>query len=87
MAMPVGSGSSGIEREWSTMKITSTRSVRTSALPEFQALASARAQALLEELDTWLSNHEAAGDKSGQGRYVSLGIYYFERENEGDNRS
>ena len=36
---------------------------------------------LLEEFDAWLAKHEvAAGDQDhDHGRYVSLGIYYYEK--------
>jgi hypothetical protein len=33
---------------------------------------------LLEELDTWLSQHEA--DKDSGAIYVSLGVYYNEQD-------
>jgi hypothetical protein len=46
---------------------------------EFRALSAARAQALLEELDAWLSRHEIDPDDPEQAaQYVSLGIYYSE---------
>jgi len=58
----------------------SNHRVRAEALPEFRALSSRKAQALLEEFDAWLAKHEvAAGEQDDdQGRYVSLGIYYYE---------
>ena len=39
-----------------------------------------KAQQLLEQFDTWLSEHEieAGEQESDQGHYVSLGIYYYE---------
>lgn len=55
----------------------SNHSVRADALPEFQSLAAGKAQALLEELDAWLSAHET-GDRAEPGRYASLGVYYYE---------
>jgi hypothetical protein len=57
----------------------SNHRVREDALPEFQALAANRGQALLEELDAWLTRHEVAGDAADGERahYVSLGIYYY----------
>ena len=42
---------------------------------DFQALSAEKSQALLEELDAWLSEHEITGDVAG--RYVSLGIYFY----------
>ena len=58
----------------------SNHRVRAEALPEFRALSSRKAQALLEEFDAWLAKHEiAASDQDDdQGHYVSLGIYYYE---------
>lgn len=58
----------------------SNHRVRAEALPEFRALSSRKAQALLEEFDAWLAKHEiTAGDQDDdQGHYVSLGIYYYE---------
>ena len=53
--------------------------VSTSALPAFQKLSAEKAQALLEELDTWLSTHEAGSSQDSEpGKYVSLGIYYYD---------
>lgn len=59
----------------------SNHAVRADALPAFRLLSSQKAQALLEELDDWLTRHEAepTADASAQ-QYVSLGIYYFERK-------
>jgi len=71
---------SGAEARRFQRKVSNHR-VRADALPEFRALSSRRAQALLEELDAWLAKHEVAAgaqDDNGQGQYVSLGIYYYE---------
>lgn len=54
----------------------STTQLSKSAKQRFQALSAKRAQALLEELDAWLLEHEA--DASEEAQYVSLGIYYYE---------
>ncbi len=63
-------------------KVSSHR-VRADAVAEFQALSSAKSQALLEEFDAWLAKHEAGADEPGH--YVSLGIYFHERtDNEED---
>jgi len=60
-------------------KVSNLR-INTDALPAFQTLSAEKAQALLEELDAWLTEHEVdAGQDSEQGKYVSLGIYYYER--------
>ena len=61
----------------------STVHVATSAVPAFRALSAERAQALLEELDAWLTLHEVGAAGVGADevpRYVSLGIYYYESE-------
>ncbi len=53
------------------------------AVPAFQALSAERAQNLLEELDTWLTQHEVGAETAGTHeapRYVSLGIYYYESD-------
>ncbi len=62
-------------------KVSNLR-VRADALPAFRALSAEKAQALLEELDAWLTAHEAQASDDGDAasaRYVSLGIYFFER--------
>ena len=51
------------------------------ALPEFRKLSSARAQALLEELDVYLSRHDRDENPAADGGSrieAGLGIYYFE---------
>ena len=61
----------------------SSACVAASAVPAFRTLSAERAQALLEELDTWLAHREigaAAAGRSEEARYVSLGIYYYESE-------
>jgi hypothetical protein len=59
------------------------------ALPEFRKLSAQKAQALLEHLDEWLSQHDrdTQPDVVGTKRNrAGLGIYYFEEpyEEEGD---
>jgi len=55
--------------------------VPVEALKEFRRLSGAQAQALLEQLDKWLSQHDRdthpATQGSGQMR-TGVGIYYFE---------
>ena len=63
--------------KWFQRKVSNPR-IQTDALPEFTEYSRKRAQALLEELDTWLSQHEA--DKDSDAKYVSLGIYYNEQD-------
>ena len=50
---------------------------------EFKMLANSHSQALLEELDAWLSENEVDPDDEN-ARYVSLGIYYYERIRSGE---
>jgi len=51
------------------------------AARDFRTLSSDKAQALLEELNAWLAEHEQLDrDAAEQGTQVSLGIYYFETE-------
>ncbi|RUM92657.1 MAG: hypothetical protein DSZ27_02570 [Thiomicrospira sp.] len=52
------------------------------ALSQFEQLANQKSQALLEELDHWLSQHEAKHDKDSQ--YVSLGIYFYQKDSNGE---
>jgi len=60
----------------------SNHRVHADALPAFRALSAVKSQALLEELDAWLSEHEVSDDAQDEagGRYVSLGIYFYERD-------
>ena len=60
----------------------SNSTVRVDAVPEFRRLSAEKAQALLEELDAWLSRHEVSRttDDKSNGQYVSLGIYYSEHQ-------
>jgi len=54
------------------------------ALQEFRRLSGTQAQALLERLDKWLSQHDR--DTSGTGGTgqirTGIGIYYFEEDME-----
>lgn len=56
----------------------STAVLDKSAIEEFKALAENRSQALLEELDAWLTLNEVRADDD-DARYVSLGIYFYEQ--------
>jgi hypothetical protein len=60
----------------------SNSAVRADAVPAFRSLSAEKAQALLEELDAWLSRHEVPHitDDESDGQYVSLGIYYSEHQ-------
>lgn len=72
--MVTGDHNKRFQRKVSTTKLSKT------ATQEFQHISAKHAQALLEELDGWLSEHEAAVNEDSQ--YVSLGIYYYESNNE-----
>jgi hypothetical protein len=57
--------------------------VPAEALQEFRRLSGAQAQALLERLDKWLSQHDrdAHPKTTGTGRMrTGIGIYYFEED-------
>jgi len=47
-------------------------------LPAFRKLAEEKSQQLLEELDQWLSQHEADPNEQ-HPTYVALGIYFFDK--------
>ena len=52
-------------------------------IPKFRKLSVARAQALLEQLDKWLSQHDRDVQRTveGSGRMrAGIGIYYFEED-------
>jgi hypothetical protein len=55
------------------------------SIKQFKDLSKKQSQALLEELDAWMSQHEVAQDDDN-ARYVSLGIYYYEQENSGEKK-
>jgi len=66
----------------------SNHRTRADALPAFRALSAEKSQALLEELDAWLAAHEIdASEDDSAGHYVSLGIYFFERDSDTENKS
>lgn len=57
--------------------------VKPAVLPEFRKLSASRAQALLEDLNQWLSTREMDSPSAApntERKYVSLGIYYHERD-------
>lgn len=56
----------------------STHVLNKDAIEEFARLSSDKSQALLEELDVWLSENEVKPDDE-KAAYVSLGIYYYEQ--------
>lgn len=56
----------------------SEHQLRTDAVAEFHTLSSKKSQALLEEMDAWLNEHQVRDDDEDVGMYVSLGIYLYE---------
>ena len=60
----------------------STHKLASSHVDEFQKDASRRSQALLEELDGWLNEHETQDKNDSQ--YVSLGINYYQNNPESE---
>ncbi len=58
-------------------------SVPAAAVPAFRALSKAKAQALLEQFDRWLEEHDV-GNPPGQPDLprarVGMGIYYFQED-------
>ena len=61
----------------------SNHRVAVEAIGEFQALSALKAQDLLEQFDAWLAEHEIGADnqEADHSRYVSVGIYYYEKSN------
>ena len=56
----------------------STRLLNKKSVEEFKALSNKQSQALLEDLDAWLSDNEVDADDENAS-YVSLGIYFYEQ--------
>lgn len=52
-------------------------------IKQFKDLSKKQSQVILEELDTWISQHEVTPDDDN-ATYVSVGIYYYEQENSGE---
>jgi len=61
----------------------STAVLHKDAVEKFKKLSNKQAQALLENLDAWISLNEVAPDDDN-ARYVSLGIYYYEQKSSGE---
>ncbi len=60
----------------------STHQLASSHVEAFQKYSGRRAQALLEELDSWLSEHQAKPSEDSD--YVSLGIYFYKEDSDGE---
>lgn len=74
--MASDSGQRRFQRKVSTHKLASGH------VNEFQKYAGRRSQSLLEELDSWLSEHETQDTDDAQ--YVSLGISYYQNNPESE---
>jgi len=53
--------------------------IKIDDVPEFRKLMAKKSQHLLEEFDTWLSEH-ATEEENESSRYISVGIYYHEAD-------
>ncbi len=62
---------------WYQRKVSSHQ-LDPGAVDAFRALAADKAQALLEELDAWLTKHEIT-DPDQSSSYVALGAFYIEQ--------
>jgi hypothetical protein len=49
------------------------------ALPKLKKLSFKKAQTLLEQLDRQYASHELEDEHDARGRYISLGIYFYEQ--------
>ena len=58
----------------------STKKLASKHLEAFQKYSGRRSQTLLEDLDNWLTDHESLTEKDS--RYVSLGIYFYQADDE-----
>jgi hypothetical protein len=68
---------SSTEEDKRYQRKVSTVLLDKNAVEEFKAISNKHSQALLEELDAWISEHEVEPDHK-DARYVSLGIYYYD---------
>lgn len=50
------------------------------ALPKLKKLSFRKAQTLLEQLDRQYASHELEDEHDARGKYISLGIYYYEQD-------
>lgn len=58
----------------------SSRELASGHVDAFRKYSSRRSQSLLEDLDNWLSEHEAQSPEDSE--YVSLGIYYYQDDSD-----
>jgi hypothetical protein len=63
------------------LRAVSNNAMPEEALPAFRMVSRDQAQALLENLDRWLTQHEMPRDSgAARPRRVGMGIYYFEEK-------
>ena len=53
-------------------------------LPKLKKMTFTKAQALLEQLDRHYASSELGENSGKRGKYISLGIYYYEQESSGE---
>ncbi|HEY9050776.1 MAG TPA: DUF6502 family protein [Gammaproteobacteria bacterium] len=63
----------------------STSQLADAHVEDFKKYAGRRSQALLEDLDNWLSKHQSQADD--EARYVSLGIYFYQEDSDKETKS
>ena len=54
------------------------------ALPKLKKMTFTKAQALLEQLDRHYASSELGENSGKRGKYISLGIYYYEQDSSGE---
>ena len=64
----------------------SNHKLKLAAIPEFRKYLRTHSQALLENLDSWLSAHESHND-GADSRYVSLSVFYYEQDPDREDKS
>ena len=52
------------------------------AVGKLRKMSFTKAQALLEQLDRQYSRHDAGEEVADGGKYISLGIYFYEQDSE-----
>jgi len=58
--------------------------IDSAALPKIKKITFTKAQSLLEQLDRHYASSELDTDGDGGGKYISLGIYYYEQDSSQD---
>jgi len=66
---------------WYQRKV-SYDNIDPAAVGKLRKMSFTKAQALLEQLDRQYSRHDAGEDVADGGKYISLGIYFYEQDSE-----